>query len=388
MSEAIVKDLEGNVVGTRPIEKAPALGLVNALQGQKGSVVIKAHEAGQRVLGEILAAKAAPRDMEEVEREILRQCRDKYFCEEALYLKPTAGIFIEGLGIDFAKALAQIYGNLHYETIQHSKEIATGETQLQCVIWDKERNMTRTETVIVLHKKNAGGNIVDIVDPDAIRLAISRESSYLERNCLFDVFNPSLLRRCFETVLATLDKNASEAMANPTATLKKFASEFGVNEGQIMKFLNITKVDQFKTQHVRRLGMVFRAWKSDPDLVKKLISKNAVVSLEELEGDAPSKEIAPAAEPEKEKKATKKKDKEKTETTPASNVESQSQETTSTDSAPSASTKNTSSTSSEPAANSKPTPDVKNTQRDDQDDEDEEEIPESALQAVNLDDDF
>lgn len=383
MSEAVVKDLEGNVVGSRPIEKAPALGLVNALQGQKGSVVIKAHEAGQRVLGEILAAKAAPRDMEEVEREILRQCRDKYFCEEALYLKPTAGIFIEGLGIDFAKALAQIYGNLHYETIQHSKEIATGETQLQCVIWDKERNMTRTETVIVLHKKNAGGNIVDIVDPDAIRLAISRESSYLERNCLFDVFNPSLLRRCFETVLATLDKNASEAMANPTATLKKFASEFGVNEGQIMKFLNITKVDQFKTQHVRRLGMVFRAWKSDPDLVKKLISKNAVVSLDELEGEEPSKEIAPAETPAKEK--GKKAPKEKT--PPAQNVETSA---SSSETATTPTEKSKSGSVPSPATKSEPVTsiEVEAAERDDQDDEDEEEIPESALTAVNLDDDF
>lgn len=387
MSEIAVKDLDGNIVGTRQSERAPSLGLPNGLQGQKGSVVIKAHEAGQRVLGEILAAKAAPRDMEEVEREILRQCRDKYFCEKALYLKPTAGINLEGLGVFFAKTLAQIYGNLHFETIQHSKDTESGESQVQCVIWDKERNMTRTETIVVLHKKNSGGNIVNITDPDQIRLALARESSFLERNCLLDVFNPSLVQRCFETVLATLDKGATEAMADPMGTVKKFADKLGVNNGQIFKFLNITKIDQFKPQHVRRLGALYHAAKQDEDLVKKLITKNSSVDLDALDkGEEPSKEIAPAAEPEKEKKATKKKDKEKTETTPASNAESQSQETTSTDSAPSASTKNTSSTSSEPAANSKPAPDVKNAERDDQDEPPA--VPESALQAVNLDDDF
>lgn len=317
-NEVTVVDGDGNVQGSRPVDRGTSLSLPNGLQGQKGSVVIKAHEAGQRVLGEILAAKAAPRDMEEVEREILRQCRDKYFCERALYLKPTGGVLIEGLGIFFAKTLHQIYGNVHYETICHSTDMVAGESQIQCVIWDKERNTTRTETIIVLHKQNRGGKIVGIDDPDGVRLAIARASSFLERNCLMDVFNPALVQRCFEVILATLDQGATAAMADPTATIKQFAEKFGVNPGQIMKFLNITKVDQFKPQHVRRLIALFRSSEADPAIIDRLLKRTGVVDLDAIDkGEEPSKEIAPAETPAKEK--GKKAPKEKT--PPAQNVE-------------------------------------------------------------------
>ena len=155
---AEVKDLDGNVVGTREVQ--PFNMQLGGLEGQNASVVIKAHEAAARELSKVMVARAVPRDMAAIEAALIGKnglCHDYIFAEKAIYLKPTSKILIEGLSKFFATYLASIYGNLMVETIEHGKN--KSETQIQCVVWDQERNYTRTETIVVLHKKytNAGG---------------------------------------------------------------------------------------------------------------------------------------------------------------------------------------------------------------------------------------
>lgn len=272
--EATVVDADGEVIGTRQVEKLPLQMTAPVVTGQLGSVAIKAHEAATRVLGEIMAAKAEPRDMVAVEKEILNKCRDTFFAEKAIYFKPQGGGYVEGLGIFFAKALYSVYGNMHYETIEHSK--SNTETQVQCTIWDKQRNNTRTETIIILHKKNNGGNLVSITDPDAIRLEGSRQKSYLERNCLLDGFDPGLIQKCFEQVIRTLDAASSAAMANPKETLNKYALQFGVPFGKLCAFLNIKNENGLKPMHCRRLLALYKAIAAEETTPQKVFGQTSI----------------------------------------------------------------------------------------------------------------
>lgn len=270
---ATVVDADGEVVGTREVAPLPSM-LVppNATQGQMGSVAIQAHALATQKLGEIMAAKASPRDLKAIEREILAECKDPIFAEKAIYAKPVGGGFVEGLGIFFAKHLYSIYSNLQYETVEHSKSIKDG-TQVQCTIWDKQTNNTRSETIIILHSKNSGGNMVALTDPEAIRLEGSRQKSYLERNCLFDCFNPGLLQKCFEQVIQTLDKASSAAMADPKETLEKYSKKFGVSFLALCAFLNIKNEKALKPMHCRRLLAIYKLIESGESTVEKLFGK-------------------------------------------------------------------------------------------------------------------
>lgn len=287
---AEVKDVDGNVVGTREVQ--PINIELGSLEGQNASVVVKAHEAAARELSKVMVARAVPRSMEDIEKLLLGSnglCSDVIFAEKAIYLKPTSKILIEGLSKFFATYLASIYGNLMVETIEHGKNRA--ESQVQCVVWDQERNYTRTETIVVLHKKyTTAGGLQDIYAPDDIRLAVSREKSFLERNVLLDVFPPDLTQRCFEKLIQTLDRSASQAVQKPVETMQAYANKWGVGAEKIMKFLNISKVDQFKPVHVRRLIAMDRAFTEETTTVKKVFASMAI-DVEEL-NEAESKEEA------------------------------------------------------------------------------------------------
>lgn len=256
---AEVKDADGNVIGTREVQ--PINMELGSLQGQNASVVVKAHEAAARELSKVMVARAVPRDLAQIEETLLGPnglCHDHIFAEKAIYLKPTSKILIEGLSKFFATYLASIYGNIMVETIEHGKNKA--ESQVQCVVWDQERNYTRTETIVILHKKyTTNGGLQDIFSPDDIRLAVSREKSFLERNVLLDVFPPDLTQRCFEKLLQTLDRASSQAVQRPVETINAFANKWGVKAEQIQKFLNISKVEQFKALHCRRLMALDRS---------------------------------------------------------------------------------------------------------------------------------
>lgn len=285
MSEVInatVVDADGEVVGSKPV--APMQFAAPVVSGQLGSVAIAAHAAATQKLGEIVAAKAEPRDLVAIEKEILTKCRDSIFAEKAYYAKPQGSGYVEGLGIFFAKALAALYGNLEFATHEHNK--TANETQIQCTIWDKQRNNTRTETIIVLHKKNVGGSISNITDPDAIRLEGSRQKSYLERNCLLDIFDPGMVQKCFEQVVRTLDAASSAAMANPKDTMEKYAAKFGVNMGQICKFLNIQNEKGLKPMHCRRLLALHKAIEANETTAEKVFGKASI----DLEAEAAKEE--------------------------------------------------------------------------------------------------
>ena len=285
MSEVInatVVDMDGEAVGSKPV--APMQFAAPVVSGQLGSVAIAAHAAATQKLGEIVAAKAEPRDLVAIEKEILTKCRDSIFAEKAYYAKPQGSGYVEGLGIFFAKALAALYGNLEFATHEHNK--TANETQIQCTIWDKQRNNTRTETIIVLHKKNVGGSISNITDPDAIRLEGSRQKSYLERNCLLDIFDPGMVQKCFEQVVRTLDAASSAAMANPKDTMEKYAAKFGVNMGQICKFLNIQNEKGLKPMHCRRLLALHKAIEANETTAEKVFGKASI----DLEAEAAKEE--------------------------------------------------------------------------------------------------
>jgi|GEM_PF-4957713 len=253
-------NIEQEVITATPVDdrfsgkQLPLLSAPNAVAGQLGSVSIQAHGLATQKVTEIMAAMTVPRDMAAIETEILRQCGDPIFAEQALFAKPVGGGVVEGLSVFFAKALYNIYGNMQYQTIEHSK--GNGATQIECIVWDKQTNNTRMETIISLHQKIGGTQA--LTTQDEIRIEDSRQKSYLERNTLMDCFNAGLTKRCLEKVIQTLDKASSMAMADPATTLKKYADRFAIPVGKLCVFLNIKEPKYLKPTHCRRLHAIYK----------------------------------------------------------------------------------------------------------------------------------
>lgn len=278
-----------------------------SLREMTASAQVKAVEGAVKIMSKVLAAQQMPRNMQDIEEHLLGyydskgdfipgKCDDPMFAEQSVYDKGG----IEGLGHHFAKYVASIWGNIDWESIEHTKSQAEKQTQIQVVVWDIEKNTTHSETVIVLHKQ--AGTDKDANTSDGIRQEVNRQKSILERNCLFDCFDKSLIQKCHERVFETLDKSAIALMREPDDTVKKFAKLLDVSIFQVCGYLGINKPkEQLKPMHIRRLDRLVKNIKSGE--VKK--EKIFAASLDESKSN--ELELLPETKSEKKPRAQKEK---------------------------------------------------------------------------------
>jgi len=316
------------LIETKPADKANTLGPIapNNLKGLTGSVAIAAQAEAAKIAAKVLCARAVPRDLQQIKEHLLGyeyqdgngnilrapgKCDEVIFAEEAIYAKPTGGSVVEGLGHNFAKYLYQIWGNIDFQSHEHTKDMELKQTQIEVRIWDIEKNTTHTESVVVLHMKAGTQRYVDSTDD--IRQEVNRQKSILERNALFDCFPKDLVQLCEERIFQTLDKAASLALKDPIKTIKSYAGVFEVNEGQVMSYLGISKLDQLKAAHVRRMSALKNALAAGETKKEKvfgsgLITTEALKTEEEAEQQKKEQEKVKAAKPQKkeEKKEEKK----------------------------------------------------------------------------------
>lgn len=332
-----------------------------SLQNLGASVQIKAMEGAIKQASKVMAAQALPRNMELIVTDLLGytlddgtkmlgKCDDYMFAEQAIYDKNG----IEGLSHNFAKYLASIWGNLDWESIEHSKSQEEKKTQIQVVVWDIQKNSTHSETVIVLHKQ--AGTDRDANESDGIRQEVNRQKSILERNCLIDCFPKDLLQRCEERLLQTLDAKHSEALNDKNKTLKVYASKLGIEIYQLQSFLHISKVEQLKAAHVRRIMAIVKKIDEIDDasereaFIKKTFKSTATVKPDAQGAGKPKEPQGKDSEPAKDKEAKKeapKETKKPADKSPTSSPESASK---------AASADQEPQSSHAPAASSKPDP--------------------------------
>lgn len=287
------------------------------LKGLQASIATKAAGEAMKVASKVMAARAVSRDISMITTDLLGydytdengnivhepgQCDNLMFAEQAVYAKPVgSGSIAEGPSHWFAKYLASIWGNFDWESIEHTKSQSEQQTQIQVVCWDIEKNSTHSETVIVLHKK--AGTDTTAHSADDIRQEVNRQKSILERNCLLDCFPKDLVQRCFERMLETLDKSQAEALKTPQKSLELFAKKLDVEVNRVYAFLKITKPEQLKASHLRRLQSAFKAIQAGEIKKEKLFSASATVN---LTAEPPAEE-----KPKETKKAAKEKEKAK-----------------------------------------------------------------------------
>lgn len=318
------------LIETKPVsEKTNNISSIapNSLKGLTGSVAIAAQAEAAKIAAKVLCARAVPRDMQQIKEHLLGyeyqdesgnllkepgKCDEVIFAEEAIYAKPVGtGAVVEGLGHNFAKYLYQIWGNIDFQSHEHTKDMELKQTQIEVKVWDIEKNTTHTESVVVLHMKAGTQRYVDTTDD--IRQEVNRQKSILERNALFDCFPKDLVQLCEERIFQTLDKAASLALKDPMKTIKSYASAFEVNEGQVMNYLGISKSDQLKASHIRRMSALKNALAAGETKKEKvfgsgLITAEALKKEEEAEQQKKEQEKAKAAKAQKkeEKKEEKK----------------------------------------------------------------------------------
>ncbi|RJX21828.1 MAG: hypothetical protein C4570_02140 [Ammonifex sp.] len=123
-----------------------------------------------------------------------------------------------------ARALAQIYDNLYWETTI-VKETEDGVI-IAVSVWDPETNKSaKAEDLVkrLVQKKTDKGTIWVTADEMRMREVINRRAAFLLRNCLFSILPPDLVEDVGAQCLQTLKSEIKD----PEGEKKRLLLEFG-----------------------------------------------------------------------------------------------------------------------------------------------------------------
>lgn len=109
--DEVVRTDEMDVVEPTAVERVESV-LPSAVEARDVTAVAAAESVKALVQGRILMAIRRPRDIDEVRRRLLNDCRRPRFAESARYAKPIGGGTVRGWSIRFAEAVVRHLGNI------------------------------------------------------------------------------------------------------------------------------------------------------------------------------------------------------------------------------------------------------------------------------------
>lgn len=245
MSNITVEEVQGEVV------TKPALNLGQFCFPTQALATIQTGAAARatEVLGKLMVANSATRNVEHFRTHMLTQAEKLAFAEEAISLKPV-GKGLEVKSVFLAKYMATEWGHIKWVT-----EDAGGDKASQVTgrVWDFQKNMEAEATVTVRHAKKKNDAIVDVVDPQDIQMLVKSETSKVIRNTIFSVLPPDIVKEVYEACLQTLDKYAAAELKDKDVLIKLYVDKLGVSKGEIFSWLKVDGPQDLKPIHVRRL---------------------------------------------------------------------------------------------------------------------------------------
>ena len=196
----------------------------NALQEKDGAKGIA------QILGQMHLAKKFPRNMVEVEKELLSLCQNRDFSETAFFSIPRGGRDIEGPSIRLAEAAATAMGNLNFG-IDTSLE-DDQSTRFTAYALDLEKNTSVVRSFIRKHEKKIGKKIVKINDPSQIYEVIAADATKRLRACLFAIIPRYLIDKAEEACRLTLKRSEPTKQETIQRILMAF-EEYNVSKNDI-----------------------------------------------------------------------------------------------------------------------------------------------------------
>lgn len=263
-----------------PVKKElPALaGLVSPKQ-LAATVAIEAQGRAVEVVVAKMAAMALPRDEHAILSELLERCTDEVFADEAIYAKPAGSKniggkwvpqFIEGPSIAMLTEIARVWGNLKLVTRVFPPEKSSTDILVRKM--DLQENVEWEATYAVPHKRwkapeysngkiVKAGEVIEVVEPDKIRLLVLSEQSKQVRNIIRRGVPANILKQCMlacENTNLLADKTLAKDYKKAVETFKE---RFGISEAQICGFLEIKKASDLQPEHVRKMRVLYQSIK-------------------------------------------------------------------------------------------------------------------------------
>ena len=215
------------------------------LTGVYGSMAPAVAREVAQVQGQIMMAKAYPRNMDMVLAKVESACSRKTLAEHALYTYARGGTNISGPTIRLMEALASAYGNVKagYEVVEADDD----KSRIRAYAYDMETNTVIERNFDVEHVRYANGQRKRLIDPRDIYEVIANNASRRVRACLQQIIPGDIVDYAVGLAQKTLVENVDTSPAARASLVDAFG-KFGVTkimlEAYIQRKMDAITADQ------------------------------------------------------------------------------------------------------------------------------------------------
>lgn len=262
------------------------------LTGVYGSMAPAVAREVAQVQGQIMMAKAYPRNMDMVLQKVESACSRKTLAEHALYTYARGGTNISGPTIRLMEALASAYGNIKagYEVVEADNE----KSRIRAYAYDMETNTVIERNFDVEHVRYSNGQKKRLIDPRDIYEVIANNSSRRVRACLQQIIPGDVVDYAVGLAKKTLVNNV-DTSPEARASLVEAFGKFGVTKIMIEAYIQ-RKMDAITADQLVNLRGVYASLRDGIATVTDFFDPDAK-PIGEPEPTAPAEKKTTARKP-------------------------------------------------------------------------------------------
>lgn len=232
--------------------------------------VMAVREAKQ-IEGMVLMAKRFPRDMIEVEKKILVNCRRNGLAEMAEYTYKRGGVDITGPSIRLAEVLMQCYGNM----LASWHEVQRNSDNSDCIAyaWDIENNIRIEKSFNVPHYRDTRQGRIPLKDDRDIKEMCANQAARVLRSCILQVIPGDLIEMALNECHKTLENDRTPLHEQIAKFLKLFKDEYNVSQAQLERYIGVP-VTKWTKSDIHRLRKLNNLIKNGESTVEEALSIN------------------------------------------------------------------------------------------------------------------
>lgn len=198
------------------------------------STEVERARAIAEVQAAVVVAQNCPRDMAQVQADVIATCQHLTVAERAFYAVENRG---SGASVHLARELARIYGNLDYGVRELRRDDEAGESEIEAFAWDQQTNVRTRRTFQVPHARMKGrgpsrtrARLVDLQD---VYLNNQNIGARAVRECIYAVLPDWLKAIAEDTCRATLTRGDGTPVAERVGKMQAKFADLGITAEQI-----------------------------------------------------------------------------------------------------------------------------------------------------------
>ena len=242
------------------------------LTGVYGSMNPAVAREVAQVQGQIMMAKAYPRNMDMVLAKVESACSRKTLAEHALYTYARGGTNISGPTIRLMEALASAYGNIKagYEVVEADSE----KSRIRAYAYDMETNTVIERNFDVEHiRYTSNEGRKRLTDPRDIYEVIANNASRRVRACLQQIIPGDIVDYAVDLTKKTLVNNVDTSPEARNALVEAF-SAYGVTKIMLEAYIQ-RKIDAITADQLVNLRGVYASLRDGIATVSDFFDPNA-----------------------------------------------------------------------------------------------------------------